>query len=216
MYTELHAHSVFSFLEGASLPEDLALQCVERGMKSMGLLDRDGVYGAPRFYLAANKISLRAHTGAEVTTSEGWRYPLLVESPEGYQNLCRLITRMKLRAKKNEGHVSANEVGEYSKGLVCLTGGDEGPLAYALAQGGIENGKKYVQELVKVFGHRNVYVELQRHLSRPEELRNQAAIEIARILKLPIVATIGVSHAAPDQREDQDVFSCFRNDRTSR
>ena len=214
MYTELHARSAFSFLEGASLPEDLALRCVERDMKSMALLDRDGVYGAPRFYLAANKISLRAHTGAEVTTSEGWRYPLLVESREGYQNLCRLITRMKLRAKKNEGHISADEVAEYGKGLVCLTGGDEGPLAYALAQGGIENGKKYVQELVKVFGHRNVYVELQRHLSRPEELRNQAAIEIARNLKLPIVATNGVSHAVPDQREVQDVFSCIRNHRT--
>ena len=213
MYTELHARSAFSFLEGASLPEDLALRCVECGMKSMALLDRDGVYGAPRFYLAANKISLRAHTGAEVTTSEGWRYPLLVESREGYQNLCRLITRMKLRAKKNEGHVSAEEVAEYGKGLVCLTGGDEGPLAYALAQGGIENGKKYVQELVKVFGHGNVYVELQRHLSRAEELRNQAAIEIARNLKLPIVATNGVSHAVPDQREVQDVFTCIRNHR---
>src|ERR1700727_1217059 len=214
MYTELHAHSVFSFLEGASLPEDLALQCVERGMKSMGLLDRDGVYGAPRFYLAANKMSLRAHTGAEITTAEGWRYPLLVESRQGYQNLCRLITRMKLRAKKNEGHVSANEVGEYSKGLVCLTGGDEGPLAYALAQGGIESGQKYVQELIKVFGHGNVYVELQRHLSRAEELRNQAAIEIAGNLKLPIVATNGVSHAVPDQREVQDLFSCIRNHHT--
>jgi error-prone DNA polymerase len=214
MYTELHARSAFSFLEGASLPEDLALRCVECGMKSMALLDCDGVYGAPRFYLAANKISLRAHTGAEVTTSEGWRYPLLVESREGYQNLCRLITRMKLRAKKNEGHVSADEAAEYSKGLVCLTGGDEGPLAYALAHGGIENGKKYVQELVKVFGHGNVYVELQRHLSRAEELRNQAAIEIARNLRLPMVATNGVSHAVPDQREVQDVFSCIRNHRT--
>src|SRR5277367_5571715 len=72
MYTELHARSAFSFLEGASLPEDLANLCVERGMGSMALLDRDGVYGAPRFYLAANKISLRAHIGAEVTSPEGW------------------------------------------------------------------------------------------------------------------------------------------------
>jgi error-prone DNA polymerase len=214
MYTELHARSAFSFLEGASLPEELALLCVERGMKAMALLDRDGVYGAPRFYLAANKISLRAHTGAEITTAEGWRYPLLVESREGYQNLCRLITRMKLRAKKNEGHISANEVGEYSKGLVCLTGGDEGPLAYALAQGGIESGKKYAQELIRIFGHKNVYVELQRHLSRAEELRNQAAIEIARNLKLPIVATNGVSHTVPDRREVLDVFTCIRNHRT--
>jgi error-prone DNA polymerase len=214
MYTELHARSAFSFLEGASLPEDLATLCAERGMNSMALLDRDGVYGAPRFYLAANKISLRAHTGAEITSAEGWRYPLLVESREGYQNLCRLITRMKLRAKKNEGHVSAYEVGEYGKGLVCLTGGDEGPLAYALARGGIENARKCLQELAGIFGHGNVYVELQRHYSRAEELRNQAAIEIARSLQLPIVATNGVSHAVPDQREVLDVFTCIRNHRT--
>src|SRR6202142_2870445 len=91
MYTELHARSAFSFLEGASLPEELAAVCAEHGMQSMALLDRDGVYGAPRFYLAADKINIRAHIGAEVTSTNGWRYPLLVESREGYQNLCRLI-----------------------------------------------------------------------------------------------------------------------------
>jgi error-prone DNA polymerase len=214
MYTELHARSAFSFLEGAALPEDLATVCRGRGMNAMALLDRDGVYGAPRFYLAAQKISVQAHLGAEVTSPEGWRYPLLVESREGYQNICRLITRMKLRAKKNEGHVSADEVGEYREGLVCLTGGEEGPLAYALAQGGIENGRKQVRELCEVFGRENVYVELQRHLSRAEELRNQAAIEIARSLRLPLLATNGVSHTTPEQREVLDVFTCIRNHRT--
>src|ERR1700721_98213 len=136
MYTELHARSAFSFLEGASIPEELAERCAERGMGAMAFLDRDGVYGAPRFYLAAKKISVRAHIGAEVTSAAGWRFPLLVESRAGYQNLCRLITRMKLRARKGEGHVSHEEVGEKAAGLLCLTGGKEGPLAHALARGG--------------------------------------------------------------------------------
>jgi error-prone DNA polymerase len=135
MYTELHARSAFSFLEGASIPEELAERCAERGMAAMALLDRDGVYGAPRFYLAAKKISVRAHIGAEVTSAAGWRFPLLVETRAGYQNLCRLITRMKLRARKGEGHVSDAEVGERAAGLLCLTGGEEGPLAHALAAG---------------------------------------------------------------------------------
>ncbi len=74
--------------------------CADRGMDAMAVLDRDGVYGAPRFYMAAQKIKFHAHIGAEVTSEEGWRYPLLVESRDGYQNICRLITRMKLRAKK--------------------------------------------------------------------------------------------------------------------
>lgn len=215
MYTELHARSAFSFLEGASLPRDLASTCSQRGMSSMALLDRDGVYGAPHFYRAADGVDVRAHIGAEVTSKEGWRYPLLVESRTGYQNLCRLITRMKLRGKKNEGqHVSADEIGEYGKGLVCLTGGEEGPLAYALAQGGIQNARKCVQELTEIVGRENVYVELQRHLSRTEELRNQAAIEIARSLSLPLLATNGVSHSIREQREVLDVFTCIRNHRT--
>jgi error-prone DNA polymerase len=214
MYTELHARSAFSFLEGASLPEELATVCAEYGMQSMALLDRDGVYGAPRFYLAADKINIRAHIGAEVTSAAGWRYPLLVESREGYQNLCRLITKMKLRAPKGKGDVSGAEVAEYSRGLVCLTGGEEGPLAHALAQGGIESGKECVQQLCELFGHQNVYVELQRHFLREEEARNHAAIEIAEKLGLPLLATNGVRHAVPQRREVLDVFTCIRNHRT--
>ncbi len=148
-YTELHARSAFSFLEGAALPEELASACKEKEMGAMAVLDRDGVYGAPRFYLAAKKIPIQAHIGAEVTSAEGWRYPLLVASREGYQNLCRLITRMKLRARKGEGNVAAEEVAEKARGLICLTGGDEGPLAHALAQGGIARGTECVEKLVR-------------------------------------------------------------------
>src|SRR5258708_29589542 len=102
MYVELHARSAFSFLEGAATPEQLASTCSALGMTSMALLDRDGLYGAPRFYLAARKIGIRAHIGAEVTCVQGWRFSLLVTSPEGYKTLCRLITRMKLRDANGE------------------------------------------------------------------------------------------------------------------
>src|SRR3984957_4423182 len=163
MYVELHARSAFSFLEGVSSPEELAGACKALQMPAMALLDRDGVYGAPRFHMAAAKCSIRAHPGAEVTSAEGWRYPLLVESREGYQNLCRLVTRMKLRARKGEGSVAAEEVAQKACGLICLTGGDEGPLAYALAQGGVARGAECVQWLCELFGRENVYVELQRH-----------------------------------------------------
>src|SRR6202050_661563 len=214
MYTELHARSAFSFLNGASLPEELVARCAERGMVAMALLDRDGVYGAPRFYLAAKKISVRAHIGAEVTSAAGWRFPLLVETRAGYQNLCRLITRMKLRARKDEGHVSVEEVGERAAGLLCLTGGKEGPLAYALGRGGVENGLACVRQLCEIFGRDNVYVELQRHFDRAEEARNHAAVEIARKLRLPLLATNGVCYAQPERREVLDVFTCLRHHST--
>jgi error-prone DNA polymerase len=213
-YTELHARSAFSFLEGASSPEELAAACKEHGMTSMALLDRDGVYGAPRFYKAASKISIRAHIGAEVTSAAKWRYPLLVQSRTGYQNLCRLITMMKLRAAKGEGEVAPDEVAERASGLICLTGGDEGPLEHALVHGGIERGTACVQQLCEIFGRENVYVELQRHFSRVEEARNQAAVIIARKLNLPLLATNGVCHAPPHRREVLDVFTCIRNHRT--
>src|SRR5437879_257220 len=105
MYIELHARSAFSFLEGASQHEALAGVCAHLNMPAMALLDRDGVYGAPRFHMAAQKLGLKAHIGSEVTVSNDARsnavraqscYPLLAESRNGYQNLCRLITRMKL------------------------------------------------------------------------------------------------------------------------
>src|ERR1700731_1936721 len=214
MYTELHARSAFSFLEGASVPEELAAACKHHGMPAMAVLDRDGVYGAPRFYLAAKKISVKAHIGAEVTSALGWRYPLLVKSREGYQNLCRLITRMKLRAaRKGEGHIEREELAGLHAGLICLTGGEEGPLAAALQQGGIAQGTEYVRQLCDLFGRKNVYVELQRHFCRAEEGRNQAAVEIARKLSLPLLATNGVCHALLPERELLDVFTCIRNHR---
>jgi error-prone DNA polymerase len=214
MYTELHARSAFSFLAGAALPEELASVCADRGMSAMAVLDRDGMYGAPRFYMAAKKINIRALIGTEVTAEEGWRYPLLVESRQGYQNACRLITGMKLRARKGEGHITRGELENGAAGLICLTGGEEGPLAHALVSGGMRGAVQQVQQLGEIFGKHNVYVELQRHYSRDEEVRNQCALEIARKLHLPVLATNGVSYALPEQREVLDVFSCVRHHRT--
>ena len=99
MFVELHARSAFSFLEAAALPEELAERAAALEQPALALLDRDGLYGAPRFYRAATRVGINPLVGAEVTLAEGGRLPLLVESPEGYQNLCRLLTRVKMRAQ---------------------------------------------------------------------------------------------------------------------
>jgi error-prone DNA polymerase len=179
----------------------------------MALLDRDGVYGAARFHLAGVKAGVKGHIGAEVTAEEGGRYALLVKSRAGYQNLCQLITKMKLRSAKGEGSVAAAEMAEFGAGLVCLTGGEEGVLAHAIEQGGIDAACERVTKLCELFGRRNVYVEVQRHFCRREEARNAAAAEIARKLKLPLLATNGVRHARPEQRQILDVFTCLRHHR---
>ena len=222
-------------------------------MPAMALLDRDGVYGAARFHMAAKKAGIKAHIGAEVTCNFSpqrhgdternsdnsiniqqqqiphlneksnkifsvplylrgeSRLPLLISSRAGYQNLCRLITKMKLRAHKDEGTVFEDELQEYSQGLICLTGADDGPLAFALKNGGIETARHAVERLIHIFGRGNVYVELQRHFHREQELRNRAAIEIARSLHLPLLATNGVRYATQDARELCDVFTAIRN-----
>jgi error-prone DNA polymerase len=243
MFIELHSCSAFSFLEGSSLPEDLIAACKRLNMPAMALLDRNGLYGAPRFYMAAKKAGIKAHLGAEVTSEFSSqrhgvtekrirpsvsnssssvplrlrgevRLPLLVSSRAGYQNLCRLITKMKLRSKKGEGAVHKEELQEHAGGLICLTGGDGGPLAAALAQGGMEEARYAIECLTSIFGPGNVYVELQRHFHRQQEARNRAAIEIARSLKLPLLATNGVCYATPRERELCDVFTAIRHHAT--
>ena len=218
MYIELHARSAFSFLEGSSSPETLAEICAEQAMPALALLDRDGVYGSPRMHMAANKLGVKAHVGAEVSVDDALfgeaarcRYSLLAETKTGYQNLCRLITKYKLREHhKGEGAASLNELEEYASGLVCLTGGVEGPLAEALMRGGYDEGLRVVERLTRTFGRRNVYVELQRDRNRQQEARNKAAISIARSLGLPLLATNGVRYATPEERQVLDVLTAIR------
>jgi error-prone DNA polymerase len=213
MYVELHARSAFSFLEGASTPERLASACSALSMPSMALLDRDGMYGSPRFHLAMTKIGLKAHIGAEISCAEGGRLVLLVSSAEGYKNLCRLLTRMKLRSEKGKGAIRLEDAGEFSRGLICLTGGEEGLFANSLRQGGLKTASALVERLCGIFGRENLYAELQRHFLREEERRNQVAVELARRFQLPLLATNGVCHASPEEREILDAFSCLRHHR---
>src|SRR3954451_12231545 len=119
MYVELHASSAFSFLECACLPEELAAACDEEGMPAMAIVDRNGVYGAPRFHMAAKKTGVAAHIGSEITCTNGLTYPLLAETREGYQNLCRLAPRMKLRPAKGEAAATLDEIADSTGGLIC-------------------------------------------------------------------------------------------------
>jgi error-prone DNA polymerase len=173
----------------------LAQACADLGIPALAVLDRDGVYGAPRLHLAAEKLGIRAHIGSEITCTDGARYPLLAESRKGYQNICRLVTRLKLRARKGEGAAAPEELAEFSEGLVCLAGVEGGPS---------------LEKAVLIYGKDHVYAELQRHMDREQEARNQHTIELARRLGLPLLATNGVTHALPEERQLLDVLTCVR------
>src|SRR5580658_5895830 len=203
-YVELHARSAFSFLEGASIPEALIARCADQNISAIALLDRDNLSGAVRLHQAAKKAGIRALVGAEITAKEGFRYPLLVETREGYQNLCRLLSKIKLREANGNQHQAAatlEDLAEHSRGLICLTGGEERLLAR-------------IEQIIGIFGKNNVYVELQRHRLREEERRNQAAMNLAARFHLPLIATNGVCHATPEERELMDVLTCVRHKTT--
>ena len=194
------------------MPEGLALAFSQRQLPAAALLDRNGVYGAPRFHLAAQQCKIKAHIGAEISITSGGNYPVLAQSLAGYQNLCRLITTAKLRANKKTVSTSTSaELEAYAAGLICMTGDENGPLAHALESGGLNAGRRVLQQLIGCFGSENVYVELQRHFNRRQEARNQAAIELAREFRLPLLATNGVCYATSGEREIADAFTCIRN-----
>src|SRR5688500_18403372 len=205
MYIELHTSSAFSFLEAASLPETLIAQAARYGYPAIALLDRDGEYGAPRFHRAATAAGIKAIIGAELTIAphlshpphpphlSSLRVPVLVESAEGYRSRCRLITKMKMRAPKGEGALTLDELDGCTRGLITLAGRDLlGFQKYGV--GGL------IDPLVGVFGRDNIYVEIQRHLLRDEDVDNRLLMDVAGTFHVPVVATNGVRFADPAER----------------
>jgi len=227
-YVELHTASAFSFLDGASLPEDLIAQAAQLGLQALALVDTNGLYGAPRFYKAAKEAGIRPLVGAEITLAQNPAQPLpakkidsenslflprltlLVASRTGYQNLCMLITAGALGRKKGEIAVTWEQIAAHTEGLFCLTGGDEGPVVAAFFK---ENPKVALQEILHRladFFPGRLYVELQRHRRRDQEARNEILLRLAQAMALPIIATNGVRYAQPQDKELYDLFTCIR------
>ena len=242
MYVELHCASAFSFLQGASLPEILIDRAAELGYPALALLDRDGVYGAPRFHKAALAAGVRPIIGAELTlnlevrsenlevrtrrstsnfsvlTSNFFVLPVLCESTAGYQNLCRLVTRMKMRVPapgsppgmlarwggKGEGALTLDDLDGHVVGLVALVG--RAALAgHQFGVGGL------VDRLVGIFGRDRVLVEVQRHFRRDEHVDNETLVDLAGAFHVPVIATNGVRFAQPESRPLFDVLTCIHH-----
>jgi error-prone DNA polymerase len=210
MFVELHAQSAFTFLEGADQPEALVAEAARVGMPAIALVDRDGVYGAARFHRAAENAGVRAIIGSEVTLDDGTRLPVLVEDRDGYRNLCRLVTRLKLAATKGAGSIGLDDLAAYAGGLVCLTGGGRGPLAAAVARGDHEEARRILDRLGGIFGRDSCFVEVQRHLDRAQERDLGRLVRLARDAGLPLVATNQPLYARPGGRAVADVFTCIR------
>src|SRR5437868_5863140 len=199
-YVELHACSAFSFLRGASFPEQLAEVAAELEMPALALLDRNGVYGAQRFSVAAREQKIRAITGCELTMEDGTLLPVLVANRIGYKNLCELLTQTHLRSRvKGECAVKWTELPQFAEGFIALGSARI-----------LQNPDQRAQFLIDSFGRENVYVEIQRHFLRGEDRVNKLLIDLASEFRLPLLATNGVQYAKPYGRQVLDVFTCIR------
>src|SRR5438094_610018 len=237
-YIELHACSAFSFLRGGSFPEQLAEAAAELEMPAMALLDRNGVYGAQRFSVAAREHNVRPIIGCELSMEDGSVLPVLVENRTGYKNLCELLTQSHLRSEKGTCAVRWNELPQFAEGLVAFFGlgsiGCQPVVCGSLPQTSFhpwrantqsvrqaagrdrlaacapKNAEHRARLLIDAFGRENVFVEIQRHFIRGKERINRELIDLARLNRLPLLATNGVQYAKPYGRKVLDVFTCIR------
>ncbi|HEX2434563.1 MAG TPA: error-prone DNA polymerase [Gaiellaceae bacterium] len=211
-YVELHAHSAYSFLDGASLPEELAVRAAELGYEALALTDHDGVYGSLEFAHAAKAFGVRPITGAEVALADGSHITLLVESQRGYANLCRLLTAAHTQTRPKEGEPALEPaldqalLEELNDGLVCLSGCSRSGLAV--------RNPNAAARLARAFGAERFYVELQRPFERGDERRNARLRDLAEAVNVETVVTGDVHAHDPARVRLQDALVAIRH-RTS-
>jgi len=213
-YIELHAHSYYSLLDGASSPKELVRRAAALGMPALALTDHDGLYGAVEFWRAAREAGVHPIIGAEVTLSDGAHLTLLTESPRGYSNLCRLISRAQLAGHKNNPVLAQELVQAHAEGLICLSGCRQGPITQAIMAKDYRRAVQVAEILRETFGPDNFYVELQRHLLPDAGRLTGLLVRLADYLGVGVVATNNVHYATPEGQPLHDVLTCIRHHTT--
>jgi len=218
-YAELHAHSFFSLLDGASSPEALVARAKALGLRALALTDHDSLAGAVRFWTAAQKEGLPAIIGAELSLDDDSHLTLLAETPRGYANLCRLITRGHGAAGtdatdwpgKTPPRTPWADLAARHEGLIALSGCARGAAAAAILAGDAPAADRAVARLGEAFGPGNVFIELQQH-DRPEDARLARGLAaLAGRHGLPLVATHNVHYATRAESRMRDCQIAIRH-----
>ncbi len=204
-YVELHCHSAFSFLDGASLPDELVPAALELGYDTLALTDHNTVSGSMEFVVSARALGLRPIHGAEIDLEDGRHITLLVEDATGWSNLCRILTRAHAHTREKPGPpsqpwVPLATVLEHAAGLVCLSG---------CALRGVHD-EFTLRRLLDAFGHERLRIELQRPFLQDDRARNRQLARLAGKLGVPSVATGNVHAHARSRAPLQDVFVAIR------
>jgi error-prone DNA polymerase len=212
-FIELQSRSAFSFLRGASNPEDVVAAAADAGMPAIALTDRMGVYGSVRAHQAAREAGLRAIVGSELAMEDGSALPVLVRTRTGYQNLCRLLTQAQLRNAKGEAKVRWAELPAFTEGLIalCPSGDADSPLRRAWTGAGPSGFAQAWARIERAFPHGQRAILLQRHQLRGETHWNQPHRDLAASTGTPLIASNGPLYARAPARRVQDVFTCLRH-----
>ncbi|NLF78550.1 MAG: error-prone DNA polymerase [Chloroflexi bacterium] len=210
-YVELHCHSNFSLLDGASHPEELVAQAAALEMPALALTDHDAVYGATRFVEAAQAAGVRPILGAEMTLEDGAHLTLLVEDETGWHNLCALISAARLCAPKGEARLPDAALREHTAGLIALSGCRQGRIPRALASGDWDEAVREAWELRDLFGPERGWIELQHHLLSGDDARIAGLVALAEAAGLGCVATNNVHYATRDRHRLGDILVCIRH-----
>ncbi len=204
-YSELHAHSAFSFLTGASHPEAMVERAAELGCESIAITDRAGFYGSARAHHAAKVCGIRGVVGTMLDLPGGSSFPVLCASRNGYRMMSRHLTDFHMLA------TGSDELASASGNLIALTGDRDGPICRPLLRDDRPAALQAAQKLVRQFGKENVYVEINRHGLRDDGRLNSHLIDLARHLKLPVLASNAPLHATRGDRRLADAFACLRH-----
>jgi len=209
-YVELHCHSNFSLLDGASHPEELVARARELGMPALALTDHDGLYGAVRFYREAKRAGIKPIIGAELTIDRKYHLTLLARDNDGYSNLCRLLTRAQLRHRKGEPSLEKADLAIHGSGLICLSGCRKGEIASVLSENKEKQAEAVAQELREIFGD-SFFIELQNNLCPSDNHLRNRLVGLAQKLGIPCVATNNVHYAVKERHRLHDVLVCIKN-----
>lgn len=214
MYTELHCHTHFSFLDGASSPVALVERALELGMTHLAVTDHQGLYGVIRFYNTARALGLAPVIGLEVTLTAGHDLTLLARDNTGYRSLCRLVSRGQLQGSKHAPEFTPDDLALHANGLIALSGCRKGEVASHVLRGDYRAARTAIRRLASLYGEDNLWIELQDHILPDSQSLCRELAALADGLGIGCVATNNVHYAERDGRRLHDVLTCIRHNTT--
>lgn len=212
-YAELHCHSAFSLLDGASNPEELVQRAHDIGLSALALTDHDDMGGAVRFASAGSELNVEAIIGAELSIEDEQHLIVLAESLQGYKNICSLITTARMSCTRGLPRISLDDLNRYSADVIALSGCPHGKIPTLIARGKLEEASVACKQFLEIFGD-NFFLELWDHNIAQESIICRHLYEMASRLAIPWVVTNNAHYAYPEKRIIHDVLTCLRHEVT--